>query len=275
MKESFLRKLLCILYLFLFLLFPSKAQTGKFYSTNNELSSSLINQIFQDSRGFIWVATEYGLNRFDGFRFVDYMHVTGNASSIKDNYVRTVFEDSKQNLLVGCINGLMKYDRSTDSFHEVPMLRKGKQVFPHVVQMCELHNNEIWIVTAGQGLFKLIGDFDKAQSVDEIMQKGNYLFLRNIYEDAQRNIWIGTEGNGILCYTPANKKVMTFKTPAINDNNISSIIEDKNGNLFVGTQKHGISRYDRQTKSFIPVSYSGNESFIVYSLSLVNGKILI
>lgn len=275
MKESFLRKLLCILYLFLFLLFPSKAQTGKFYSTNNELSSSLINQIFQDSRGFIWVATEYGLNRFDGFRFVDYMHVTGNTSSIKDNYVRTVFEDSKQNLLVGCINGLMKYDRSTDSFHEVPMLRKGKQVFPHVVQMCELHNNEIWIVTAGQGLFKLIGDFDKAQSVDEIMQKGNYLFLRNIYEDAQCNIWIGTEGNGILCYTPANKKVMTFKTPTINDNNISSIIEDKNGNLFVGTQKHGISRYDRQTKSFIPVSYSGNESFIVYSLSLVNGKILI
>ncbi|WP_373846720.1 two-component regulator propeller domain-containing protein, partial [Bacteroides heparinolyticus] len=53
----------------------SKAQTGKFYSTENGLSSSLINQLFQDSKGFIWVATEYGLNRFDGLNFFTYRHV--------------------------------------------------------------------------------------------------------------------------------------------------------------------------------------------------------
>ena len=51
------------------------AQTGKFYSTNNRLSSSLINQILQDKRGFIWIAAEYGLGRFDGLRFSNYKHV--------------------------------------------------------------------------------------------------------------------------------------------------------------------------------------------------------
>jgi len=46
-----------------------KAQTGKFYSTDKELSNSLINQVYQDKKGFIWIATENGLNRSDGIRF--------------------------------------------------------------------------------------------------------------------------------------------------------------------------------------------------------------
>ena len=62
-KAPLIVLLLCLVVL------PLAAQTGKFYSTNNELSSSLINQIFQDKRGFIWIATEYGLNRFDASVF--------------------------------------------------------------------------------------------------------------------------------------------------------------------------------------------------------------
>lgn len=59
------------------------AQTGKIYTTDMGLSSSLINQIFQDKQGFVWVATEYGLNKFDGLRFTNYRHVSADSSSIK------------------------------------------------------------------------------------------------------------------------------------------------------------------------------------------------
>lgn len=48
------------------------AQTGKQFSTDNELSNSLINTIFQDSRNFIWIATEDGLNKYDGVKFMTY-----------------------------------------------------------------------------------------------------------------------------------------------------------------------------------------------------------
>ena len=51
-----------------------KAQTGKFYSTDKELSNSLINAVYQDRKGFIWIATENGLNKFDGTRFSIYRH---------------------------------------------------------------------------------------------------------------------------------------------------------------------------------------------------------
>ena len=268
-KAPLIVLLLCLVVL------PLAAQTGKFYSTNNELSSSLINQIFQDKRGFIWIATEYGLNRFDGLRFSNYKHMSGDSTSIKNNYVRTLYEDSRQNLLVGCIDGLMKYDSETDTFREIPMIRAGKQVFPHVTQMQKLHNGEIWAVTTGQGIFRLDEEKQQAVSIDAIMKQVNYNFQSNLYEDSDYNIWIGTEGHGLICYLPATQEVRIFRYPAINDNYVSAIGEDKYGNLFIGTQKHGLSRYDREQNRFVPVPYTGSEELSIYCLTLVDDHLLI
>ena len=216
-----------------------EAQTGKVYTTDMGLSSSLINQIFQDQQGFVWVATEYGLNKFDGLRFTNYRHVSADSSSIKNNYVRTLFEDSRCNLLVGCIDGLMKYDRETDTFLEIPMFRAGKRVFSHITQMQELHNGEIWLTTTGQCMFRLDERQTQAVSVDDLLKQSNYNFQSCFYEDSYYNIWIGTYGNGLICYMPATKEVRVFKEPVLVDNNIATIIEDKQGNLFVGTKKKG------------------------------------
>lgn len=268
-KAPLIVLLLCLVVL------PLAAQTGKFYSTNNELSSSLINQIFQDKRGFIWIATEYGLNRFDGLRFSNYKHVSGNSTSIKNNYVRTLFEDSRQNLLVGCIDGLMKYDSETDTFREIPMIRAGKRVFPHITQMQKLHNGEIWVVTTGQGIFRLDEEKQQAESIDAIMRQVNYNFQSNLYEDSHYNIWIGTEGHGLICYLPDTQEVRVFRYPVINDNYVSAIGEDKYGNLFIGTQKHGLSRYEREQNRFVPVPYMGGEELSIYCLTLVDDRLLI
>ena len=268
-KAPLIVLLLCLVVL------PLAAQTGKFYSTNNELSSSLINQIFQDKRGFIWIATEYGLNRFDGLRFSNYKHVSGDSTSIKNNYVRTLFEDSRQNLLVGCIDGLMKYDSETDTFREIPMIRAGKRVFPHITQMQKLHNGEIWVVTTGQGIFRLDEKKQQAESIDAIMRQVNYNFQSNLYEDSHYNIWIGTEGHGLICYLPATQEVRVFRYPVINDNYVSAIGEDKYGNLFIGTQKHGLSRYEREQNRFVPVPYMGGEELSIYCLTLVDDRLLI
>lgn len=171
---------------------PGMAQTGRFYSMESGLSSSLVNKLLQDSRGFVWIATEYGLNRFDGIRFTNYKHIPGDSTSIKNNYVHTLFEDSRKNLFVGCIDGLMKYDRDTDTFIEIPMMRGGRRVYPHVTQMRELRNGEIWITTTGQGMFRLDIQGDKALSLDNILHQANYNYQQNFYEDSNSNIWIGT-----------------------------------------------------------------------------------
>lgn len=67
MKTIFI---LCLLSLFLS--FPSHGQEGRMFTTDNELSSSMINKIYQDKDGIIWIATEDGLNQYDGAKFTIY-----------------------------------------------------------------------------------------------------------------------------------------------------------------------------------------------------------
>lgn len=251
------------------------AQTGRVYTTDTGLSSSLINQIFQDSQGYIWTATEYGLNKFNGLRFANYLHTSTDSVSIRNNYVRSLFEDSRQNLLVGCIDGLMKYDRETNTFREIPMMRAGKRVFPHITQMRELHNGEIWMTTTGQGMFRLDEERKQAFSVDDLFRQSNYNFQSCFYEDSRYNIWIGTYGSGLICFIPATKEVRVFRYPVLNDNNIAAIIEDKEGNLFVGTQKQGLLHYDRKENRFTPVPYAGGGALSVYCMSVVDGQLLV
>ena len=90
--KTALNKILLIVLLLCLTVLPLTAQTGKFYSTNNELSSSLINQIFQDKRGFIWIATEYGLNRFDGLRFSNYHSKRNEKKTMAENLNRFASE---------------------------------------------------------------------------------------------------------------------------------------------------------------------------------------
>ncbi|KAA6307281.1 Sensor histidine kinase TodS, partial [termite gut metagenome] len=85
-----------ILFSILFFLFNFSlyGQIGTFYSTDHELSSTLINGIYQDRRNYIWIATEDGLNKYDGVRFTVYKNFPNDSTSIKNNYVRSLFEDS-------------------------------------------------------------------------------------------------------------------------------------------------------------------------------------
>ena len=63
----------------------SNAQTGIFYSTDKDLSNSLINSIYQDKRDYIWIATEDGLNKFDGVKFSVYKNNLKDSTSLKNN----------------------------------------------------------------------------------------------------------------------------------------------------------------------------------------------
>lgn len=141
------------------------AQTGKLYSTDNELSNSLINTIFQDSRNYIWIATEDGLNKYDGVKFSIYRNDKLNTHSLKNNYVRSLFEDSKGRFWVGCINGLMLYDRVNDSFTEVPLYYGNKIIEPHVSSIIETKSGEILISTSSDAILR----FDAKKICLELM----------------------------------------------------------------------------------------------------------
>ena len=120
------------------------------FTVDRELSNSNINQIYQAKDGVIWIATEDGLNRYDGAKFSVYKHKEGNDSSLVDNNVRILFEDSKGNFLIGTQRGLQLYDPSTDLFKEIPILYEtGINMSAHISTILERKNGELLIGTSG------------------------------------------------------------------------------------------------------------------------------
>ncbi|GHT53934.1 hybrid sensor histidine kinase/response regulator [Bacteroidia bacterium] len=267
MKNTFL-------YLVLFLLpFSLFGQSGRFYSTDKNLSSSLIHKITQDKKGFIWISTEYGLNKFDGNQFTIYKHHADDSLSLKNNYVSHIIEDSKGFLWVGCINGLMRYDRAFDRFDEIAIYADGSKITPHVTSILETHTGQIVFSTSGYGVFTLDEHLSTAQLSDAL----SGISADNMYEDANFNIWIGTGDQGMNCYHPETGKVTVFrKEDGLSSNHISAITGNREGFVFIGTSANGLNVYDPHRNKIYPVHYQGADRLLINSLCLYsNNELLI
>ena len=84
-------------------------------SIEDGLSQSIIEQITQDEKGFMWFVTEDGLNRFDGYHFKVYRNVPGRTSSLSHNELKSVYEDRDGVLWVGAFEGgLNRFDPATE-----------------------------------------------------------------------------------------------------------------------------------------------------------------
>jgi len=257
-----------------------KAQTGKFYSTDKELSNSLINAVYQDRKGFIWIATENGLNKFDGTRFSIYRHNATDSTSLKNNYVRTLFEDSRGNFWIGCINGLQRYDRTTDNFHELFISRKDGRKNPHITSIIERRNGDLWIATSGQGAISLKKNSNPASFhiETELTDRIGSNYLNVIFEDSRQNLWIATEEKGLYRYSPESKELKSYKAPYhIAGDDVSAICEDAHGQIFVGTLTKGLFRLSsRQEGNFEPILYQNRMNLNIRTLIIdTRGKLII
>jgi len=253
------------------------AQIGTFYTTDNDLiSSSLINYIYQDHHNYIWVATEDGLNKYDGVKFTVYKNRPDDSTTIENNYVHSLFEDSSGRFWVGCINGLLLYDRTTDRFSEVKIYNNNVLISPHITSMIESENHDIWMTTSGQGIIR-IRKGDKIYHTDrQLTGRLSGIHLTTMIEDRKGRFWIASENQGLNMYDPATDSVAIFKAPqSIGSNQISAICEDKEGNLFVGTLNKGLYKLNPQTQKFEQVPESQGYILSVKCLLLDNNNRLL
>ncbi len=84
--------------------------------TEDGLSNNIVYDIYQDREGYIWIATENGLNRFDGYSFKKFYHSRDDSSSLSSNIVRSITEDENGTLWIGTFNGLNSFNRKTETF---------------------------------------------------------------------------------------------------------------------------------------------------------------
>jgi ligand-binding sensor domain-containing protein/two-component sensor histidine kinase len=85
-------------------------------STREGLSSDALCQAFRDNRGFVWIASQDGLNRYDGLHIRRYYHTSTDSFSVADNWINDVHQDAQGTLWVSTPSGICTYDYKNDRF---------------------------------------------------------------------------------------------------------------------------------------------------------------
>ncbi|WP_430816321.1 two-component regulator propeller domain-containing protein [Carboxylicivirga sp. RSCT41] len=231
------------------------AQNKRFFDYNEGLSNSLINKVYQDQLGFIWVATEDGLNRFDGIHFKTF---TQKSNQLKANYITTITESKDGTLWFGLINGLVKYSHSTDTFEEIKVYVNDKQVHPFVSGLTESSNGDIWVSTFGYGLVRIDKITGRARYSTKLNKQFCSIHIRALFQDSEGLLWLGSDSEGVDIYNPHSGEIKNYSyssgsTIQLPFNDIATICEDNNGHIYLGSLKSGLCMINKADSSVIQI----------------------
>jgi len=241
---------------------PLQAQTAmndfKFerLSVEQGLSQCTVGAIFQDHRGFLWIGTSDGLNRYDGYSFKHYKHDPSDTNSLSHNGVTTIAEDGLGRLWIGTVEGgINQFDRRHDRFIRYQHHPDDPQSLSdnHVEVIFEDNFGVLWIGTRGGGL----NAFDRRTEkfIHHRHEPGNpnslsHDAINGIYEDKTKTLWIFTRET----LSRFDRQTGTFKhlmVAANLDEGISTVYEDRTGVFWIGTVRSGLKIFDRQKGEFI------------------------
>jgi signal transduction histidine kinase/CheY-like chemotaxis protein/ligand-binding sensor domain-containing protein len=231
----------------------SQSESPKFkrLTTNDGLSQGHVSATLRDHKGFMWFATDEGLNKYDGYKFTAYKHVAEKPASISNDFVFDIIEDKARNLWVGTRSGLDKFDREKDVFiHYTP----GRPII--VKDILEDKKQRIWI-GATDGLYLLNKEQGTFKSFRHNKTDTAGLSNGNIYrlaEDSNGQLWIATE-NGLNRFDPETEKFYHYwhdanNPKSIGANWIKAVYRDSRNRVWVGTQGSGIALFNPHDNSF-------------------------
>jgi len=219
------------------------------------LSNNTVECIFQDNRGFIWIGTNDGLNRYDGIKVTVYKNNRHDSTSISDNYIRCIYEDHNHNIWVGTTYGLNKFNDSSNSFIRYKNDPKRPFSVSNNIITCiyEDSRHHLWVGTYG-GLNLFIEHrnvFRRMLSEPGSESGPSNSQVNSIFEDSHKNLWIGTEG-GLNKFDPNEHTFKLYHYDGDNGkgNEIRWIKEDKGGNLWLATNDAGVNRFNPVKKTF-------------------------
>ena len=227
-----MKRIVSYIIVFFAVLMEVQAQMGHFYFSER-FTSGLVNKVCQDQYGYIWVGTEYGLNRFDGYRFTPFLHHQNDPGSLGNNDISSMFCDSEGRLWVGTAKGLDRYDYTTGQFVHYPF--EGN-VSPRVSCITQCEKGQLFVATAGYGLFKL-QDERLVYIEDGYTTPGQERFYNQFMCDSKGRFWKSGFGDVVTMREP-NGKVIEMKSA---QGNVITIIERNDEMLVVSL--HGISVY--------------------------------
>ena len=256
------------------------AQTGHFYPSNM-FSSGLISSLCQDKYGSVWIATDYGLNRFDGYVFQTFLHDEDDPWSICDNGAVSLLCDRSGRVWVGTIHGLDRYDEAASGFVHYNFPGGNR---PRVTSLLQLADGRILVGTAGYGAY-VLGSDDSLRVSDTFGDEAHNRYVSRSFEDSKGRLWksghdntvvmksggklqqffvegeplgfverdadvyvvtrhaVHVFSNGVMASTPIVKGGQTGKELVF-----SAMGKDKNDNIYIGTRGNGLYRLPKGSR---------------------------
>ncbi len=242
-----------------------RGQSIKVFTVDQGLSSSLINDIYQDRDGIVWIATEDGLNRYDGVKMTTYRNNPNDPHSLAHNYVRTLFEDKDGHILVGTYGGVQLYDPATDRFSSLAQFRDGSTLSNYITKILQRRNGEIWVSGNRLARLEIEGDSLFYGRLDLPIPTS---IVSTMLEDRWGNFWLSKEKDGLYRMAP-NGDVKEY--PANDGTPFFSVLcEDGQGNVYGGGSGQGVYRYDRKQDKFLPIVTDGRQKMAVMAMFPAN-----
>ncbi|WP_263352215.1 sensor histidine kinase [Acidicapsa acidisoli] len=225
-------------------------------STEDGLSQTMVWQIVQDDQGFMWFGSQYGLNRYDGYKFKVFRHEPGVANSLSGVYIYSLFKDRSGTLWVGCDDFLDKFNPVTETFTHYRIDTAGSQgeTVP-VTTISQDHTGLLWLGTR-KGLYRF--DPSTGRIIHYRHDPNNPLSLssdeiRTTGEDREGIFWVGTH-EGLDAFDRDSGKV-TLHVP-LENLAPTSFYEDRFGVFWIfQLTGGGLGVFDRKTNTVTRYSF--------------------
>jgi len=227
-----------------------KAQSSrinfKHYTINEGLSQNTVFCLLEDKEGIIWIGTEDGLNKFDGYDFTVYKHEFRNSNSISHNQINALYEDEKGRIWIGTSDGLNIFDKVSEKFTRIST-RQGQSVTSNdfITSIFEDNEGHIW-VTSLEGL-KLYNPVNKTF---KLFNYGSQKRADRVMEDSRGIFWVSLDKD-LKRFDPVKKQFLPL--PGILENNsslrksfIRVIKQDRSKKIWIGTETSGLFIYDEK-----------------------------
>lgn len=268
------------LFLFLCLLSTFSVWAGHpkysfYYSQklNEGISQLSVMTICQDTRGYLWLGTRNGLNRYNGTGYTVFRHHPGDSLSLADNEINDICEDRENYLWIATSRGLSRMCLRTEHIRNyfVPdgLPNAG------ILSLLTDTSGRVWIGTRG-GLCRYLPEQDRFERVDFAGDFNGS--ITTLMEDKAGNFWIGTVTNGVYQCNKQMRMINHYdRRTGLPDNSISTLYEDSYHRIWVGCQQGGLSRIDVRNSKITSYtsSNSGLKNNYVRCLAEWGGEMLI
>lgn len=227
------------------------AQKIEYINSDIGLSQNEVTSILKDKKGFIWIGTRGGLNRFDGNNIKVFHNEIGNTNSLVNNSIETLFEDSRGVIWIGTkSNGLSAYHPELNQFEQIksdkPELKLDDK---RIISIAESSTGDLWLGTWQNGLF--IYD-PKTKSV---RKAGKLNKVNDIYKTKQGRMWLATDYDLLIFDKEGNRiKRIAFRNKPVE---FTSVLQSETTGLgYIGTWREGLLEFNPETETF--KQYNGN-----------------